>query len=85
MTELESQIDRILADNKIQKPELHNKPNETETDFYLIDLNTDQIEQIVFMFGDLEVGNLGLNYETTYSASFYARMLDKWNNLPDYR
>ena len=85
LTELESEIDRIITENKILKPELHNKPNETETDFYLIDLNTDQIEQIVFMFGDLEVGNLGLNYETTYSANFFAKMLDKWNNLPDYR
>jgi len=85
LTELESEIDRILAENKIQKPESHNKLNSEETDFYRIDLNSDQIEMIVSMFGDLEVGNLGLNYETTYSANFFAKMLDKWNDLPDYR
>lgn len=85
LTELESEIDRILSENKIQKPELHEKPNSTETDFYQIDLNSDQIEMIVSMFGDLEVGNLGLNYESTYSANFFAKMLDKWNDLPDYK
>ena len=85
LKELESEIDRIIAENKIQKPELHNKQNSEETDFYQIDLNSDQIEIIVSMFGDLEVGNLGLNYETTYSANFFAKMLDKWNDLPNYR
>ena len=85
LSELESEISRIIAKNKIQKPELHNKPNSVETDFYRIDLNSDQIEMIVSMFGDLEVGNLGLNYETTHSARFFAKILDKWNELPDYR
>ncbi|WBX72857.1 hypothetical protein PG913_08725 [Tenacibaculum pacificus] len=85
LTELESEIDRIIKENKIQKPELHNEPNSTETNFFLIDLNSDQIEIIVSIFGDLEVGNLGLNYESTYSANFFAKMLDKWSNLPDYR
>ncbi|WP_397299301.1 hypothetical protein [Nonlabens ulvanivorans] len=84
LSELESEIDRILSENKIQKPKLHNKTNSLETDFFLIDLNSDQLESIVSMFGDLEVGNLGLNYETTHSARFYAKMLDKWNDLPDY-
>lgn len=85
LTELESEIDRIIAENKIQKPELHNKPNSEETNFYRIDLNSDQIEIIVSMFGDLEVGNLGRDYESTSSARFFAKMLDKWNDLPDYR
>ena len=85
LSELESEIDRIIAENKIQKPKLHSKLNNKETDFYLIDLNSDQIETIVSMFGDLEVGNLGLDYETTHSARFFAKMLDKWNDLPDYR
>ena len=85
LTELESEIDRIIAENKIQKPELHNKPNGNETNFFWIDLSSDQIELIVSMLGDLEVENLGLNYETTYSANFFAKILDRWNNLPEYR
>lgn len=32
LTELESEIDRIIAENKIQKPELHNKINNEETE-----------------------------------------------------
>ena len=85
LTELESEIDRIITENKIQKPELHNKPNSMVTDFYRIDLSSGQIEMIVSMFGDLEVGNLGLNFETTHSAGSFAKMLDKWNDLSDYK
>lgn len=82
---LVSEIERIITDNKIDKPLSHNDQVTQETDFYLVDLDTDDIETIVSMFGDLEVGALGIGYETTRAASFYATMLDKWNDLPDYR
>ena len=82
---LGSEIERIITDNKIDKPLSHNDQVTQETDFYLVDLDTDDIETIVSMFGDLEVGALGIDYETTRAASFYASILDKWNYLPDYR
>ncbi len=82
---LVSEIERIIKFNKIEKPVLHNKLINHETDYYKIDMDTNDIEVIVSMFGDLEVDSLGLNYEPTRSASFYASMLDKWNELPDYR
>jgi len=50
-----------------------------------IDLVTDDIETIVDMFGELEVGALGVDYEPTLSALYYVNLLDKWNGLPDYR
>lgn len=82
---LVSEIERIMTDNRIDKPLSHNNHESQETDFYLVDLDTEDIEIIVGMFGDLEVGALGIDYETTRAASFYASMLDKWNDLPDYR
>ena len=85
LEEIESEISRILMGNRIQKPKLHNNLDSPETDYFLIDLDSEQIEAIVSMFGDLEVGNLGKNYETTRSASYYANLLDKWNELPEYK
>jgi len=83
--ELVSEIDRILLENLIEKPVNHNRPDDQETNYFRIDLDTDSIEEIVSMFGDLEIGALGLDYESTASANFYARILDKWNNLLDYK
>jgi len=83
--ELSSEIERILNENKMFKPNLHNKPNKKETNYYKVDLKVSQIEQIIEMFGDLEVGHLGTDYETTNTASHYATMLDKWNELPLYK
>lgn len=82
---LESEIDRILSENKVAKPALHQMQEELETDYFLIDLSSDNIDEIIDLFADLEVDNLGIAYETTHSARHYAKMLDKWNNLPDYR
>lgn len=82
---LVSEIERIMTFNKIDKPPSHNDHVMQEKDLYLVDLDTDDIETIVSMFGDLQAGSLGIDYETTRAASFYASVLDKWNDLPDYR
>ena len=84
-SELENEISRILANNKVTKPDLHNSKSEPKTNYYIIDLSTDQIELIVTMFGELEVFNLGVNYESTKSAMKFANLLDEWNELPCYR
>jgi hypothetical protein len=75
---------RILAINKIEKPTLHSQKENKRTDFYKVDLNQEEINAIVTMFGDLEVSALGADYETTNEASFYSNMLDKWSNLLIY-
>jgi uncharacterized protein YpuA (DUF1002 family) len=80
-TRLTNKIKRILADNKIEKPTLHNKQDDLTTEYYKIDLTTDDIDFIVSMFGNREVESLGQNYESTRAASFYATMLDNWNRM----
>ena len=80
---LSSEIERILNENKMFKPDLHNKLNDKETNHYKIDLRLNEIEQIIDMFGDLEVENLGLEYETTNASNLYGTMLDKWNELTE--
>jgi len=83
--ELVKELDRIITNNKVGKPDLHNNPTNQKTDYYKIDLQTDQIEIIVMMFGNLEVYNLGHNYESTELAIKFANLLDKWNELHCYR
>jgi uncharacterized protein YpuA (DUF1002 family) len=78
---LQSEIDRILRENKIEKPELHNRKDDQTTDHYKLDLTEEDIESIASMMLDKEVFYLGLNYETTNSASFYSTMADKWNQF----
>ncbi|MCU7550130.1 hypothetical protein OCK74_13485 [Chitinophagaceae bacterium LB-8] len=79
--ELASEIQRILKNNKIQKPDLHLKPYDTTTNYYKVDLTSDHIEKIIDIFFELESSHIGENGETTPTASFYASLVDKWNEL----
>lgn len=81
---LESAIQHILKYNKILKPSL-DKLNQSNLHYYEIDLSVDDITDIVDMLADLEVSSLDINYNTTRAATYYAELLDKWNNLPNYR
>jgi hypothetical protein len=75
------EVKRIITDNKIEKPTLHNQKDEQTTDYYKIDLSLDDIEYIVSMFGNREVASLGPDYESTTAASLYATLLDNWNRI----
>jgi hypothetical protein len=80
-TRLAVQLERIMRDNRIEKPREHNKRDDKATDYYTIYLDLDEISTIVSMFADKEAGSLGPNYETTRAASFYATLLDNWNRI----
>lgn len=67
---LQSEIERILRDNKIKKPELHNRKDHLTTDYYKLDLTEEDIDSIASMLFDREVFSLGPNYEPTTSALF---------------
>lgn len=79
--ELASEIQRVLKNNKIQKPDLHLKPYYTTTNYYKVDLTSDHIEKIIDIFFELESSHISENGETTSTASFYASLVDKWNEL----
>jgi hypothetical protein len=78
---LETEVERILRTNKLRKAELHNRKDDQTTDYYKVDLADEDIESIASMFFDKESFSLGLNYETTRAASFYATMAEKWNQF----
>jgi len=79
--ELVNEIQRILENNQIVKPELHAKSYDETTNYYKVDLTSDQIEKIIDIFFELEACYAGENGETTPTAAFYARLVDRWNQL----
>lgn len=81
--ELVENLKRILANNKIDKPALHSKTSDPSSTYYKVDLMPDEIEKIVSIFLDLEAAHVGKNGETTPTASFYASLVDKWNNIAE--
>ncbi len=76
-----SEIDRILKNNKIPKPDLHNDKFSHTSDYYIVDLDVQFIDKIVEMFFLLEAQNVSEDGETTSTASYYASLVDQWNAL----
>lgn len=79
--ELVNEIQRILENNQIAKPDLHAKPDDEMTNYYNVDLTPDQIEKIIDIFFELEASYAGENGKATPTAAFYAGLVDKWNQL----
>lgn len=79
--ELTGNIKRIIEHNKIAKPDQHTKPFDTSTNYYKVDLSADEIEKIIDMFFDLEANHVTEDGETTPTSSFYASLIDRWNEL----
>ena len=79
--ELVNEIQRILENNQIAKPELHSQRDDEMTNYYKVDLTPDQIEKIIDIFFELEASYVDENGETTPTAAFYAGLVNKWNQL----
>ena len=78
--QLAQSVAQILVNNKIEKPYYHDK-SEEHTNYYRVDLSSEDVEIIVSVFGDKEVSALTADFETTPLASHYASMLDRWYDL----
>ena len=78
---LTKEINRILKNNQIEKPELHSKPFDFSNTYYKVDLTSDDVEKIINIFFDLEASHVGQDGKTTPIVSFYASLVDKWNQL----
>lgn len=78
---LKREINRILENNQIEKPELHSKPFDFSSTYYKVDLTSDDIEKIIDIFFELEASHVDQDLKTNPTASFYASLVDKWNQL----
>ena len=79
--ELAKEIDRILKNNKIEKPGVQVKPYDTTPHYYKVDLSSDDIDKIIDIFFELESSHLKADGAPTPTASFYASLADKWSEL----
>jgi hypothetical protein len=79
--QLIGEIQRIFKANKIDKPTLHSTPEDNSTNYYKIDLSTDDIDKLANLFFELEASFIGEDGDTTPTASFYGSMADRWQNI----
>ena len=71
-------LTEILDGNPVEKPELHT--GDKYTDYFKVELNTAQAEQIVEHLIDLEAEAVGPDGETTSKASMYSDLVNAWVN-----
>ena len=71
----------ILNNNKIAKPEKHNKKEDIETNHYKIDLSKNQLNDIIDLLMDLEVESLTIDGESTPLTSHFSSLVDKWSSI----
>ena len=71
----------ILNNNKIAKPEKHNKKEDIETNHYNIDLSKNQLNDIIDLLMDLEVESLTIDGESTPLTSHFSSLIDKWSTI----
>ena len=71
----------ILNNNKIAKPEKHNKKEDIETNHYKIDLSKNQLNDIIDLLMDLEVESLTIDGESTPLTSHFSSLIDKWSTI----
>jgi hypothetical protein len=78
---LAEELQRILRENKIPKPEQPAKAYDPSPNYYKVDLPVDGIEEILDLLWSLEEGFLTEDGQPTPTSSFYAGLADKWDNL----
>ncbi|MBX0293065.1 hypothetical protein K3G63_21655 [Hymenobacter sp. HSC-4F20] len=71
---LADRITRILSNDKIDKPSLHNAPQERFSDLYRVSLAAEDVAGVVSILFDYETEVVDINPSA-------ADLTDKWSNL----
>lgn len=79
--ELAAALQRILKENKIEKPALPANQFDAKPNYYKIDLPEETIDQIIDILFDLEADFTNEDGDTTPTSSFYASLVDKWSSI----
>lgn len=74
-TKLATKLENILRNNELPKPDKHNKKDDYTTSYYTLTLNAEELEKVVNLFLDLEVGSLDEKYNSTVTTSRYSDMV----------
>lgn len=76
--EIVNKLENILENNEIEKNDFHNRKDDKITSYYRIDLPEDDLNLIVDLFDNLEVGSLTENGEATNKTEKYVLLLNNW-------
>ena len=79
--ELAVALQRVLKENKIEKPLLTTSQYDARPNYYKIDLPTEAIDQIIDILYELEASFTSEEGAPTPTSAFYASLADKWANL----
>lgn len=80
---LASVLQRILNENKIEKPPLPANQYDVRPNYYKVDLPDEDIEHIIDILSDLEASFTSEEGEPTPTSTFYASLIDKWYRLTE--
>ena len=80
---LAAALQRILTENKIEKPPLANQPYDARPNYYKVDLPDEDVDHIIDILYDLEASFTGEAGEPTPTSAFYASLVDKWFRLTE--
>jgi hypothetical protein len=78
---LANKLQDILLKNEFPKSDKHNRKDDKTTSYFFVELNENELEKLVNLFLDLEVGSLTPNGETTGAASHYSDMVARWASI----
>ena len=76
-----AKLEKILENNEVEKPELHNRKDDKLTSNYKVSLTKEDLEIITDLFLDLEVESLTEEGEAGHSTERYVTLLNNWLNI----
>jgi len=79
--EIVAKLENILENNEVEKSELHNRKDDKTTSHYRVNLTEEDLNVIIDLFFDLEVGSLTEDGEATQKTERYVTLLNNWLNI----
>ena len=76
-------LKELLTRGPVPKPPLHHAGS--HSDYFLVDLAPDQLEEIVNALGDLEAGLATGAHGSTAELDYTGQLLDTWNRAWQFR
>lgn len=80
---LAAALQRILNENRIEKPALSASQYDLRPSYYRVDLPDEDVDHIIDILIDLEASFTSEAGEPTPTSAFYASLVDKWYRLTE--
>lgn len=81
--EIVRKLENILENNEVEKKDIHNRKDDKFTNHYRVDLTEDDLNLIIDLFGELEVGSLAEDGKATSKTNKYVTLLNNWLSISE--